>query len=319
MSVRFWRQVRWIIPGCIVLLTLGCAGRKSPAPVENVYKRVIDKHGNSKPRRTIWSKTHKVKKGDTLYSIAWRAGMDFRKLAKLNKIGAPYAIYVDQTLLLRPKTRKADKTPSKAKTKSNKIKAPIAVTAVAPKMIPVVAVKPPSTKLKHNVAKTLADKKKGEYRRTKQKQKPPKKVHSVKKSAQTNKPKKKQYSNKIKQWVWPTRGKVIAGFSNRENGNKGIDIGGKNGTSIVSAADGKVVYYGNALRGYGNLVIIKHNDDYLSAYAHNRRILVKEKDFVKAGQKIAEMGSTDSQNVKLHFEVRYRGKSVNPLKYLPKR
>ncbi len=103
----------------------------------------------------------------------------------------------------------------------------------------------------------------------------------------------------------------------REEGNKGIDIAGKRGSPIVAAADGKVVYTGDALKGYGKLVIIKHSDSYLSAYAHNDAILVKEQQWVRAGQKIAQMGNSGSQRVKLHFEIRYKGKSVNPLRHLP--
>ncbi|HCK8897074.1 TPA: protein-L-isoaspartate(D-aspartate) O-methyltransferase [Salmonella enterica subsp. enterica serovar Typhi] len=104
-----------------------------------------------------------------------------------------------------------------------------------------------------------------------------------------------------------------------EGGNKGIDIAGSKGQAIVATADGRVVYAGNALRGYGNLIIIKHNDDYLSAYAHNDTMLVREQQEVKAGQKIATMGSTGTSSTRLHFEIRYKGKSVNPLRYLPQR
>lgn len=110
---------------------------------------------------------------------------------------------------------------------------------------------------------------------------------------------------------------MISHFSTKQEGNKGIDIAGRQGDKIVAAADGVVVYAGNALRGYGRLVIIKHNDDYLSAYAHNDEILVQEQQNVNVGQQIAKMGNTDSEKVMLHFEVRFRGKSVNPMKYLP--
>lgn len=119
-------------------------------------------------------------------------------------------------------------------------------------------------------------------------------------------------------WHWPATGKVVRGFSVAENGNKGIDISGKRGAPVKAAAAGTVVYAGNALRGYGNLIIIKHSDDYLSAYAHNDSIKVREQQKVKAGQLIAGMGSTDSDSVVLHFEIRYRGKSQNPASYLPK-
>ncbi|MCT7653857.1 peptidoglycan DD-metalloendopeptidase family protein [Oceanimonas sp. NS1] len=112
---------------------------------------------------------------------------------------------------------------------------------------------------------------------------------------------------------------MISGFSLAETGNKGVDIRGSRGEAVKAAAAGKVVYAGNALRGYGNLIIIKHNDDYLSAYAHNEVLRVKEQDSVQAGQHIADMGSSDATDVRLHFEIRHQGKSVDPRKYLPKR
>ena len=116
-------------------------------------------------------------------------------------------------------------------------------------------------------------------------------------------------------WQWPTQGNVIQGFSNSDGGNKGVDISGSRGQAIKAAASGRVVYAGNALRGYGNLIIIKHNDDFLSAYAHNDKILVSDQQEVKAGQEIAKMGSTGTNAVKLHFEIRYKGKSVDPVRY----
>lgn len=114
---------------------------------------------------------------------------------------------------------------------------------------------------------------------------------------------------------WPSKGEVVERFD--EGKNKGIGIAGKSGDPIQSAADGKVVYAGNSLRGYGNLVIVKHDNTYLTAYAHNRTLLVKEGDLVKKSQKIAEMGNTDSDRVKLHFELRKNGKPVDPSAYLP--
>ena len=117
-------------------------------------------------------------------------------------------------------------------------------------------------------------------------------------------------------WIWPTAGKVVAGFSETAN-LKGIDIGGKAGQPVVASAPGKVVYAGTGLRGYGKLIIVKHNATFLSAYAHNREILVKEGQAVARGQKIAEMGDTDANSVKLHFEIRRLGKPMDPLRYLP--
>ncbi|MEO8119688.1 MAG: peptidoglycan DD-metalloendopeptidase family protein [Rhodoferax sp.] len=118
-------------------------------------------------------------------------------------------------------------------------------------------------------------------------------------------------------WIWPTNGTVLAGFD--EVKNKGLDIGGAAGDSVLAAADGRVVYVGARLRGYGNLIILKHNNTYLTAYAHNQVLLVKEDQTVRKGQKIAEMGSSDADRVKLHFEVRRQGKPVDPAKYLPAR
>ncbi len=118
-------------------------------------------------------------------------------------------------------------------------------------------------------------------------------------------------------WIWPTNGAVLAGFD--EVKNKGLDIGGAAGDPVLAAADGRVVYVGAGLRGYGNLIILKHNNTYLTAYAHNQTLLIKEDQSVRKGQKIAEMGSSDADRVKLHFEVRRHGKPVDPAKYLPAR
>ena len=118
-------------------------------------------------------------------------------------------------------------------------------------------------------------------------------------------------------WIWPTNGPVLAGFDDVKN--KGIDIGGTAGEPVLAAADGRVVYVGAGLRGYGNLIILKHNNVYLTAYAHNQTLLVKEDQSVLKGQKIAEMGNSDADRVKLHFEVRRQGKPVDPAKYLPAR
>jgi lipoprotein NlpD len=115
-------------------------------------------------------------------------------------------------------------------------------------------------------------------------------------------------------WMWPTKGKVLAPFS---EGSKGMDIAGRKGAPVLAAASGRVVYAGAGLRGYGKLIIIKHNNTWLSAYAHNDNLLVKEQQDVRKGQKIAEMGQTDADQVKLHFEVRREGKPVDPAKILP--
>ena len=118
-------------------------------------------------------------------------------------------------------------------------------------------------------------------------------------------------------FVWPAQGTLVATFD--EAKNKGVSIAGRVGDAVVAAADGRVVYAGAGLRGYGNLIILKHNNTYLTAYAHNQALLVREDQAVKQGQKIAEMGSSDTDRVKLHFEVRRQGKPVDPLNHLPKR
>ncbi|MCQ4348435.1 peptidoglycan DD-metalloendopeptidase family protein [Pseudomonas stutzeri] len=120
-------------------------------------------------------------------------------------------------------------------------------------------------------------------------------------------------------WTWPAEGQVIALFSSNSSLNKGIDIAGELGQPVMAASAGSVVYAGSGLRGYGELVIIKHSDTYVSAYGHNRRLLVREGQQVKAGQTIAEMGATGTDRVKLHFEIRRQGKPVDPLQYLPRR
>ena len=118
-------------------------------------------------------------------------------------------------------------------------------------------------------------------------------------------------------WRWPTSGKVVMGFSTADGGNKGIDISGQRGQAVYASAPGKVVYVGNQLRGYGNLIMIKHSDDYITAYAHNDTTLVNNGQQIKAGQKIATMGSTGTDSVKLHFQIRYRATALDPQRYLP--
>ena len=124
-----------------------------------------------------------------------------------------------------------------------------------------------------------------------------------------------EVADEVLNFQWPARGNVLAGFD--ESKNKGLDISGKAGDPVLAAADGRVVYAGAGLRGYGNLIILKHNNTYLTAYAHNQTLLVKEDQAIKQGQKIAEMGNSDADQVKLHFEIRRQGKPVDPIKYLP--
>lgn len=118
-------------------------------------------------------------------------------------------------------------------------------------------------------------------------------------------------------WRWPTSGKVVLPYSSNDGGNKGIDIAGTRGQAVYAAGAGKVVYVGNQLRGYGNLIMIKHNEDYITAYAHNDKLMVNNGQSVKIGQQIATMGSSDADSVRLHFQIRYRATAIDPLRYLP--
>ena len=263
----------------IILVLNGCSSRSKPAPVVDVQGSLPL---SQRIKNSVTGSEYIVKKGETLYSIAWRADVDVRTLATINNIKAPYNIYPQQKLFLSNNYSK----PSQSKRKSKSFN-------------------PSKQKV---IKKPIAQKKKQEYGGNVAEQK------TVKNVPQQN----NTFSQKVRGWRWPATGKVIHKFSTAKQGNKGIDIAGRRGDSVKATADGKVVYAGDALQGYGKLVIVKHNDDYLSAYAHNDRILVKEQQVVKAGQVIAKMGDTDAERVMLHFEVRFRGKSVNPMKYLPK-
>lgn len=271
----------------IFYVLLGCSSRDKPAPVIGLSSTIPLKE---RVKNSIDTSQYIVKKGETLYSIAWRANSDVRYLAKLNKIYSPYKIYPGQKIFLVAKKPTNSAEANKNKTLHKKLN------------------KNSTLASEKSTKKTLASTKKQAYGKNVGGTK------IVEKASPTS-----DFSQKIKRWQWPVSGKVIEYFSNSLQGNKGINIAGRRGTKIKSAANGKVVYAGDALRGYGKLIIIKHNDDYLSAYAHNDQILVKEEQLIKRGDVIAKMGSTDASTVMLHFEVRFRGESVNPLKYLPKR
>ena len=254
----------------IILLLTSCSSRKYPAPVVDI-KGAIPL--SNKIKNSIKATEYIVGQGETLYSIAWRSGIDVRSIAKLNRIKSPYKIFPGQKLILVKKVVQASR---------NKLRS----TA------------------EHTTGKTVV-------------KKPV--AHNKKQAYGINVANKKpEVGQKVRRWLWPTKGKVISSFSSGQPANKGIDIAGKRGQPVLSAADGRVVYVGDALSGYGKLIIVKHNEDYLSAYAHNDSLLVKEQQTVKAGDVIAKMGSTDAERVMLHFEVRFRGKSVNPMKYLSK-
>ena len=220
---------------------------------------------------------HRVKRGETLYAIAWRYGLDFRVLAYWNAITRPYTIYPGQRLRLsRPPAPRVAKARAPKPKSSKKSVAPVK--------------KPP--------------------------QKPNNKVASKPASKPVSKSPSKPPRSKLA-WRWPARGKIAQRFSPRDKVRNGIKISGRLGQPVLASESGKVVYAGSGLIGYGRLVIIKHNKNYLSAYAHNRKLLVREGQEVTRGESIAEMGNNGNWPM-LHFEIRRNGKPVDPLKLLPR-
>lgn len=223
-----------------------------------------------------------VKAGDTLFAIAWRYGWDYKKLAQVNKIASPYTIYVGQKIAFNAASASQIATPTKSTSSTSSTSSAKAVAKTSSSSQPTQVSKPKSTtKVVSPVVK------------------PYKGVSNV-------------------AWQWPLQGRLVATFNGRSETSKGVDIAAQPGSSVLAAATGQVVYAGDGIQGYGNLLIIKHNDTYLSAYAYNNRLLVKEGDLVKRGQQIAHSGKGPKLDGRLHFEIRKDGKPVNPQSYLPK-
>ncbi len=268
-----WHLSFWVLLS--LLFVNGCAKRSTPAPVVELYqgKSIFDFE-----KSAFSGKTYTVQKGDTLYSIAWYSGNDYRDIARINNLSRPYSIFPGQELSLIAVNQQTEITKSHDTGLTSKTK----------------------------VNQTVDRPQKQAYGESN------KDVNKLDKRPNSN-----EFPSRVARWVWPAAGKLISRFSLLGQGNKGIEIGGGRGNNVLAAADGKVVYTGNALRGYGQLIIIKHSESFLSAYAHNNTVFVEEQQWIKAGQKIASMGSTGTDQIKLRFEVRYRGKSVDPLKYLP--
>ena len=265
--------------------------------------------------------TYKVHKGDTMFLIAYLTGMDVKDLASMNNMKEPYSLSVGQTLKI-----------SNCSTKTVTTTVPVKTTAPAAPAVPAepeVTYTPGANGTQLGSDGTVIGPIKsgvatgGASTPAFTNNTPSTPVTTTTQVETTNNtPVNANVVAPVASnvaWQWPTQGNVIQGFSNSDGGNKGIDISGSRGQAVKAAASGRVVYAGNALRGYGNLIIIKHNDDFLSAYAHNDKILVSDQQEVKAGQEIAKMGSTGTNAVKLHFEIRYKGKSVDPVRYLPRR
>jgi lipoprotein NlpD len=263
--------------------------------------------------------THTVKKGETMVGIALQYGLDYRELAAWNNIVNPNSIRIGQVLVV------ARPTGSPATAALAPVTTPLAsggaiIEARPLSNTPQLKVEPRGEKVPYSdraLAQMGAPPAAGEAPPASPPVAAPVPVPSpppVAAPAAPPEPESTGTDAENVDFMWPVKGKVLSAFT---EATKGIDIGGKKGQTVVAAASGRVVYAGAGLRGYGKLVIIKHNNLWLSAYAHNENIVVKEQQDVKRGQKIAEMGATDTDQVKLHFEVRRQGKPVDPAKLLP--
>jgi lipoprotein NlpD len=344
------RTIRTFAPLALVLV--GCASEQ-PAPV-------VDFSMSSPPPVVTApapaSDTYRVVRGDTLYAIAFKHGVDYRDLAAWNHIAPPYTIFSGQELRV---SAPVGSVPAQASASAHVEAAPvIASTPAAPlpepapgsavtagiseqstvSAAPVFEDVPPSSpaspdqlaKPPTEPSNTPAPAITSPPGKTVAEAPPSKPVvetpASPKPVTSAPKPPEIAHADNTPQlssggvtWRWPSDGRVIAAYVSGEPTRQGVDIGGKAGDPVHAAADGEVVYSGNGLLGYGELIIVKHNASFLSAYGHNRARLVKEGDKVKAGQAIAEMGSSASSRDELHFEIRKNGKPVNPLEYLPAR
>jgi lipoprotein NlpD len=290
MLVMRRQRLMWAVGVLAASLLAGCASRsRTPAPVEDrspaaqapaPAPAIVVEPTKPLPGADNAGKPgyYTVRPGDTLIRIALDSGQNWRDVARWNGIENPNLIEVGQVLRVIPPAGSVTEVAARP--------------AAAP--APVVPAPTPSGTLPRGTASSPA-------------------VASLPPPTQTPAP----AGEDDVPWAWPTSGAatVLAGFD--EQRNKGLDIAGKPGEPVLAAADGRVVYAGAGLRGYGNLIILKHNNTFLSAYAHNQSLLVKEDQTVRKGQKIAEMGSSDADRVKLHFEIRRQGKPVDPARYLP--
>ena len=311
------------------LLVIGCASH-APVPVidrsgsgVNV-ERPVTPPGSATPPVPSSVPTYTVKKGDTLFSIALDQGHDYKDLAAWNNLENPNVIKIGQSLRLGPAEG------------SNAVATTSPVATIRPISAPAqIEVKPVAASASASVVSSNTDMLKREpkggklaYTDTALARLKESEGHSPTKAVAVAIPEIKPAEPAVMEkpvasteesvdWAWPVSGKVQTGFV--EGSSKGIQIPGKLGDPVTAAAPGKVVYAGSGLRGYGKLVIVRHNAEFLSAYAHNNQILVKEGQTVARGQKIAELGSTDTESPRLQFEIRRQGKPVDPQKYLPAR
>jgi lipoprotein NlpD len=298
-----------------------CTQTATRAPViERLPGRVAQPAPSIKsPKAQDWRpQAYTVQKGDTLYSIALEHGYDYKEIAEWNGIQAPYTIRIGQVLRLG-----AAQAPTQSDVTTPLKPAPTLEVKPLASSEPMRKTEPKAIKLVYSdLALAQIAKDKGKPSNGVGNGAAPKpEIAKVAppKPAPTPEPIKSaplaDDDDKV-DWGWPAEGKILANFN--DNGNaKGLDIGGTLGQPVIAAAAGKVVHTGSTLRGYGKLIIIKHNKSYFSVYAHNNQVLVREGQTVVKGQRVGEMGNSDADRVKLHFEIRYLGKPVDPLKFLP--
>ena len=272
-----------------LLILAGCHRHHRSSPVTKPQATIVKRQLNA-------DGSYYVRKGDTLYAIAFSYGVDPMEVAKLNGISSPYTIYPDQKLQLKSPSSSSANRQTSSGVKISGAKTPGQVTTKT------VANPASSTRAAPEPAKTTRTTAVGS---------------TTEKPASSPPP--ASSSTDPKSWKWPTKGRVIRGFVAGDPARNGLDIAGKEGQAISASSAGQVVYSGNGLIGYGELIIIKHSEKMLSAYAHNRVRLVKEGDQVWSGQKIAEMGRNSSNEQLLHFEIRALGKPANPMNFLPKK
>lgn len=315
-----------LLGGCMI------AGKPAPVVDRSAAPRVGTKPAQTPaagPSVTPRPDTYTVKRGDTLIGIALDHGLDHRDLARWNGITNPNIIEVGQVLHVRePDASVAGARPTVEPAAGDAVATPyqapppvearavpkdparIAPPAAAspsgeqPSPDPGVITTPKAVKLPYSQAALASIQGSAPLSRP------------ATSTPDASVPKPADESGDAVAWSWPTQGKIVANF-NENGGPKGLQIAGELGQPVLASAAGRVVYTGSGLRGYGNLIIIKHNNTYLSAYAHNRQILVKQGDNVTRGQRIAEMGNSDASQVMLHFEIRREGKPVDPVKFLP--
>ncbi len=340
-----WAPLFTALWTALLLTPVACTQTRGPAPVVDRYPSAIKPavKPKSDPQAAIAETPgfYVVKKGDTLYSVALEHNVDYRDLAEWNNIDQTRVIRIGQQLRIAPPAGDAVTTPmqpappagSSAANPQTNPSAP-GISPVSPGVAPGVSanaikVQPKARKLPYSdqaLAGLMTDLPKPTpgppMGTTTAKAEPSITPPSDPKAPAGKAPSEApgaaaaEADEERIDWGWPAEGKIVAGFNEGDN-LKGVDIAGKHGQAVIASAPGRVVYSGAGLRGYGKLVIIRHNKTYLSAYAHNSQILVKEGQSVAKGQKIAEMGNSDADQVKLHFEIRRLGKPVDPVKYLP--